>query len=629
MANSNFRTLQVDYLAGINANRSYIRNGLALQGTTGYATYADTGDRPVDGTGGVANVTWTVTTTNPLRGESSFLFTKDAANRQGQGVSYLFTIDEADRAKVLQIEFDYAVNSGTYVTGDLTCYIVDVTNGTVIQPSAFQIENVGVNSTARLTFQTASNSTFYRLCFHVASTSSSAYSLKFDNIVLGPQVVPMGAPVTDWVTYAPTIGNLGTGSTVTNSGFWRRVGDSMQIIMKVTKDGSGGSGSLAVTFSLPSGYLIDTTKLPATSIQSVGYVTDGSGGTVGSVLYLTPTQVYLYAMTAGAGQWNGSAFTANKQITLNFMVPIVGWSSSTVVSSSADTRVVAFNYENTAGTSFTGGAGYADVPFASKSYDTHGAFSSPTFTAPVPGYYELSFNLFTTEATLSTTQAMQTKFVLTGASAGSYDGFLEYGNGASRGFNPKGRIQVWMNAGDTAKIQHASDVTVALNTTARRNYFNGRLIQGPSQIAASEVIAVNAYRSSTPQTIPNNSDTTIIFDVKEVDTHNAYNNTTGVFTAPAPGLYKFDAGVRLDLTIGTATNTYAYFQKQGSGVRAITYLYQDVTAGDVTLRPSDIIPLDTGQTVTVRAAQFSGGSGATSAIAWQTYLNIHRLGGVM
>lgn len=135
----------------------------------------------------------------------------------------------------------------------------------------------------------------------------------------------------EWRSYTPTIGNLGTGSTVTNSGFWRQVGDSMQIIMKVTKDASGGSGSSAVTFSLPSGYEINTAKLPTTSLQSLGYATDMSSGTVGSVLYLTSTQVYLYAMTVGSGQWNGSAFSANKQVTLNFTVPIVGWTAQTIV----------------------------------------------------------------------------------------------------------------------------------------------------------------------------------------------------------------------------------------------------------------------------------------------------------
>ena len=67
------------------------------------------GANPVDGTGGSANVTWTRTTTNPLAGDGSVL-TKDAVNRQGQGVSYDFTIDRADRNKQLAIEFDVEIS---------------------------------------------------------------------------------------------------------------------------------------------------------------------------------------------------------------------------------------------------------------------------------------------------------------------------------------------------------------------------------------------------------------------------------------------------------------------------------------------------------------------------------------
>lgn len=634
MANSNFRTLQVDYLAGINANRSYIRNGLALQGTTGYATYADTGDRPVDGIGGVANVTWTVTTTNPLRGESSFLFTKDAANRQGQGASYAFAIDSADQAKVMQISFDYAIASGTYATGDLTCYIVDVTNGTVIQPSAFQIENVGVNSTARLTFQTASNSTSYRLCFHVASTSASAYSLKFDNIILGPQVVPMGAPVTDWVSYTPTSSWVAGVGTIT--GKWRRVGDTMEISGRVPVTGTPTTATL--TISLPSGYVIDFTKLGgATTVEAlgIGYAYDDNVNTryVLNVKAASSTTLS-FGPNAAIQVTQASPFTWAVNDNLEFMaqVPIVGWSSSTVVSSSADTRVVALNATSstTVFGSILNGAVTTCI-FQTSVTDTHGGYNSATgeYTNKVPGYYNISGTV-RPSGTFASSAQLETMIYINGTKVLGELGELSGGSGntMSPTVTLLGR---WLNAGDvvTIRVVGSNWISLTCASGAGMHYFSISSAQGPSQIAASEVIAVNAYRSSTPQTIPNNSDTTIIFDVKEVDTHNAYNNTTGVFTAPAPGLYKFDAGVKLDLNIGTATNTYAYFQKQGNGVRAQTYQYQDVTAGDVTLRPSDIIPLDTGQTVTVRAAQFSGGSGATSAIVWQTYLNIHRLGGVM
>ena len=127
-SSTNWEILGAAGSSGIN----YITNSGAQANTTGWATYADAaGAVPVDGTGGSPNVTWTRSTTTPLRGIAEFNFVKDAANRQGQGVSSAFTIDLADRAKIMQISFDYDVVSGTYSGGtsstnsDLIVYIYD------------------------------------------------------------------------------------------------------------------------------------------------------------------------------------------------------------------------------------------------------------------------------------------------------------------------------------------------------------------------------------------------------------------------------------------------------------------------------------------------------------------------
>ena len=86
---------------------NYITNPDAEAGTTGWAAYADAaGSIPVDGTGGAPTVTITTSASSPLRGLNSFLLTKDAANRQGEGVSAVFTIDAADKAEVMAIEID-------------------------------------------------------------------------------------------------------------------------------------------------------------------------------------------------------------------------------------------------------------------------------------------------------------------------------------------------------------------------------------------------------------------------------------------------------------------------------------------------------------------------------------------
>ena len=77
---------------------NYISNPNAEASTSGWSTYADAAQpTPVNGTGGSANITLARSTSNPLRGSGSFLLTKDAVNRQGNGVSTDFSIERADR----------------------------------------------------------------------------------------------------------------------------------------------------------------------------------------------------------------------------------------------------------------------------------------------------------------------------------------------------------------------------------------------------------------------------------------------------------------------------------------------------------------------------------------------------
>lgn len=185
-------TLQTDVsnLQSLEGLVNYITNGKAITDTSGWVTYSDpAGAQPVDGVGSTANITWTRSTTSPIRGTAHFLFTKDAVNRQGQGVSYDFTIADADKDKVLRIEFDYKITSGTYASGDLTAYIYNVDSSAVIQPINFSIQTIGSSLVQKgvATFKTSTTSTNYRLIFHTASTSALAYTLAFDEIKVSPQ----------------------------------------------------------------------------------------------------------------------------------------------------------------------------------------------------------------------------------------------------------------------------------------------------------------------------------------------------------------------------------------------------------------------------------------------------------
>lgn len=251
--------------------------------TTGWAVYADAAaTTPVDGTGGTANITFTASSSSPLRGTYSFLITKDAANRQGQGASYDFTIAAADKGRPLGIRWEgeasanYTGSSGTEY---MVCYVYDVTNATVIATSNV---NVPGGSFKGFTTFLATTSTSYRLIFHIAGTGTAAWTYKLDSVSVGPDTVVQGAAVSDWVASPnnPTVTGITVGGSVTYSGYGvreRRVGDSIE---------AEGSFTLATVTTAPTGFIkmsnpfsgsIDSAKvISSTGMVGYGNVLDAS-----------------------------------------------------------------------------------------------------------------------------------------------------------------------------------------------------------------------------------------------------------------------------------------------------------------------------------------------------------------
>jgi len=523
---------------------------------------------PRVGTGGSPTVTWTRSTTTPLRGSADFNFTKTAVDSQGQGVSTDITIDLADQAKVLTVSFDYEVLSGTYATGDLTIYLIADPSGTpvVIQPAGYQIQSgtAGTKLKQIATFQTQATGQSYRVCFHVASTSASAYSLAIDNVVVGPQTVQYGAPVTDWVDYTPT----GTWNTnVTYNGKWRRVGDSMEIRARVLC--SGAPNAVGLGINLPSGYSIDTNKLASTLAGGtpLGY---GQAVDVGNASY--PVSLLYYGSATQLGVYDGFAsgtylvntnvsntapitFGATDFVEIISVVPILGWSSTVQMSNDTDTRVVAAKYS---GGSSAYGAG-AVLQYNTKDFDTHNAVTtgaSWAFLAPVSGYYSILFS--GTRSTSGTQSHLLYKngttlvqFVLT-----NVVGTTSYNSGGTT---------VYLNAGETITIKTDNAATIEVG------YISIERISGPSAIAATETVAARYY-TGAGQSIPNTTvDTVVNFETKDFDTHGAV--TTGAgwrFTAPIAGKYQVSVVIDYAVQAWAANNAcYSAVRKNGTTVGLI------------------------------------------------------------
>lgn len=557
MSGNNFNITTSLAGTGSGGGINYITNPSAVSGTVGWVRYKDVGTTPVDGTGGSpdAGFTWTRSTTTPLRGTGEFLLTDDGSSYVGNGVSYDFTIDNADKAKVLSISFDLAFRSGGSGWADeVTFWIYDVTNATLIQPAPYILKKSATDLSVKYisTFQTASNSTSYRFIIHRATSNLNAFTIGFDNFAIGPQVVQYGAPVTDWTSYTPTI-SAGFG-TVTGVGVsYRRVGDSIQV------RGGFTTGTVAAslgTLSLPSGLTVstDTAKI-SSSNRVVGHWWRGVASataikrgtilaysTIGSVVDFAIDD-YTTALSPVDNQ-NGNAIAGNTQdIFFEFEVPITGWGSSVQMSNDTDTRVVAAKYTSTATTAMSDSA-YTALVHATKVIDTHGAVSAGAFTAPVPGYYEVKGHaILTSSAGWGVSEVVYMSAFVNGSivSGGIMATWLCQAAGTFY-VRISGSTLLNVNAGDiiTVRIYQNSGASINLESDANANWISFQRLSGPSAIAASESVTAQATSSTT--TAANGS--TIINPTEVWDSHGAYNASTGEFTCPVSGEYEINATQR-------------------------------------------------------------------------------------
>lgn len=604
--------------------------------TTGWATYADAAaSSPVDGTGGSPSSTFTRSTSSPLRGTASFLWTKSAANRQGEGFSYDFSIDASDKAKVLQISFDYLVSSGTYADSDMTIWIYDVTNAALIQPAGYTIQNAGVSMAQKATFQAASNSTSYRLIVHTASTSASAYTLQFDNFAVGPQIVTNGAAVTDWVSFTPT-GSLST--NVTYTGKRRRVGDQEEFRIKL--DFSGANTQGALTVNLP--VTIDTTKIPATvngaSVFGIGAVRDfGSADfdvitaynstTSVAVLLKNSSATYAYYAQVNTATNIPMTVAASDAIELSFSVPVVGYSSNVQLSSDTDTRVVAARVKLSANqTGVNPNNSAVKVNFNSVTvtscFDTHGAYDTSAFryNVAVPGKYEVAGLV-----ALADTNILNNRYIV-----------LIYKNGAEvlRGDEKTQAANTYLSLPFSGSIDAVSgdyievylygvgNNSASTLTITSVSHLNISRLSGPAVVAANETVAA-LYTGAPPTGTLTAGYNTTTFGTKVKDSHNAY--SSGTYTIPVSGIYSISAASRHSATYGLGSLAAIAIYIDGTQ-KASNVAVAGGACG--TLHPSVSInsyPLLAGQVVTIRCFN-NGTTPSFTSAADENFFSITRTG---
>lgn len=514
---------------------SFIPNGFAESSTTGWAVYSDSpGIAPINGTGGSANVTITTSATSPLSGQNSFILTKDAADRQGQGWSYDFVIDNASKSKVLQIQFDYIVNSGTFVAGgqgtnsDVVVYIYDIDNSTLIQPTTYKLfsSSTVVADKFISNFQSSANSNNYRLIFHVATTSASAYTLKVDNVVVSPTTLSYGTPITDWQSYTPTFTGLGTPSSVQI--YYRRLGDSLQVRGGFV---SGTSTSTEARMSFPAG-LVSSSSMRAVEMVGDAGKDNNNGAQFRLGTLCEPGVSYFTFGTQTSApsvvttKANGDALVVSGDLILmNATVPIQGWSAQVQSSDVNDQRIAVASFG--AATANVGQTAGNPILFPGVNYDSHAAYNPSTgeYTIPVSGEYQFSINEWYTNT----------------------DNYLYlYKNGTKLQVLVQGQA-LYLTSGTASNKFVAGDKITFISTTSADVIYSAGNYQckifvkrtaNPASITSTETVAAkyfiaNSVSFSTTQPVD--------YATKDYDTHSAV--TTGSawkFTAPIAGIYEIE-----------------------------------------------------------------------------------------
>ena len=571
--------------------KNYVTNWNAEGGvTTGWSTYADAaGTKPVDCTGGTPNSTWAASSSSAIHDSNNFLATLNTgATRQGEGVSYAFTVDSGDAPAMMSIKFFYKVAGGTFAAGndadrtsagdsDFTVWIYDVTNGTLIQPFTYRLYS---NSTTVAepfvsNFQTNSNSTSYRLCIHKGtptSVSGTAITVRFDDFEISRSNIALNTPISDWTSWTPT------GSWVSNStytGLKRRVGSDNEYKVNIALTGAPTSANLTV--NLPSGETIDTTKLVNSTpnadltLGSGTAVDNGSAEYQLAIGYNSTTSVQLRALdTATSYLKDVGPVTATVPATwgntdwvvMQFKVPIAGQSSNSQVSDGWDARQVATLVNRVTSSQTISGASDVKIQWNNKVSDLTASFDSTTnyrFTVPSSGVYRFSGNIAISAAASSVNvyaylykngSPVRTLGTAISSTTLTYSIPLNGQDTAVAGdyyevfVNP---ASVSMNVLSSATINGGSHLSI-------------EKLSSPQTMSATEVVSAFYTVDGSGQSMT--STAVIQYNSKVHDTHSAV--TTGAswkFTAPIAGFYSVFA--RAFSANNTSGSPQMSFRKNG------------------------------------------------------------------
>jgi hypothetical protein len=494
---------------------------------------------------------------------------QNAGSAQGDLIRIPCLLAPAHRGKVLRFSFDALLSGGTYVnstpttSSDLIIYFRDVTNGVWLEGSSKNIDLVSSVQNYMYEVQTPSDCSSMDIVIYRTTSAVTTNIVHFDNFEFSRREITRGSVVTDWTSFTPVLKASTTDPTLAsnlihNNGKWRRIGDSMEIVISYYQESAStgtNAGNGVYYYPLPSGYQIDTSKLPSTVNDSTISPHLGTGQFYSSSTLLRGFGYVRYAgfanglsmhamnetVSADVGNIHSTSIMAlgnSKTLAYNIhaIVPVLGWSSNSNMSSDFGGRVIAARIEkNGDQTAIT-----TTVPLTSftVAYDTTNSWDATNnkYVFPETGIYTIR-GIGTFHNVAGTNRSLY--YRIDGGTFQLANEVISAGAGVFSCVPLETQVKV--NAGQSIEFGAGSGTSVSFRGahTNTSSWFDIAKIQSPQTLLGSEVISAN-YSSSAGQSMTT-SEATVVFGTKVHDTHGAYNASTGIFTAPMSGYYNVTA----------------------------------------------------------------------------------------
>lgn len=297
---------------------NYTRDLFSGTSLNGINTYNDgTIALPVDGTGGVVSgLTTALNASSPLQAPSNIRFSKDAANRQGEGWSWDISLDRADFESGRPVPITlFQRASANYAYGDLKLFVYDKTFSSLVPGGISCLSNSDGSGNLPLTalstpimcyFYPNTLHSDYRIIFHITSTNAAAWDFDIARLKINPDdrllVAPSG-PVGEIIALgsstAPANFIAADGSAISRTAF-------AELFAVIGTTYGVGDGS--TTFNVPNGAGVYIRGVGTQTISGVATPTIVLGTTYGDTLqgHVHAWQFDIGSITNGASAASGT-----------------------------------------------------------------------------------------------------------------------------------------------------------------------------------------------------------------------------------------------------------------------------------------------------------------------------------